>query len=121
MGWLSSKNKRKHQRRMNHYVRGVNKAIKNDPLWKGRFYIRQTGNPIFIEYEDGSGGGLYVRFRLYDKITGRTAITRYASSVNQWCFLNGYRLFEIMNKFIIETVDGNYCYSTEPIYYEEPK
>lgn len=75
MEWLSSKNKKKHQRRMNHYIRGVNKTIEKDPFWKGRFYIRQTGNPIFVEYDDGSGGELYVRFRLYDKITGRTAIT----------------------------------------------
>lgn len=120
MKWLSSKNRKKHQRRVNHYVRGVNKSIENDPLWKGRFYIRQIDSPIFVEYDDGSGGGLYVRFRLHDKVTGKTAVTRYTSSINHWCFLNGYRFFDIMNKFIIEIVDGIYCSSTEPIYYEEP-
>ena len=51
-GWMTSFNRKKHQRRMNKYVRELNKNIANDDLWRGRFVIRQEGNPGFYIYED---------------------------------------------------------------------
>lgn len=58
--------RKKHQRQVNQFVRELNHAIENDPLWKGRFYARQIQSSFFI-YEDRSGGRLYFRLRFFDK------------------------------------------------------
>ena len=98
-GWLSSRNKRKHQRHMNKAMRLVNNMIKNDPLWRGRFYVR-SGATCFCLYEDGSGGELFCKLLFFDKKTGRTV--KDYESVNHWCYFGGHHLFERMNEFIIE-------------------
>lgn len=109
VGWLTSNKMKKHQRRMNYFVRQVNYNIIQDSLWQGRFYIRQYGATFKHTYLDGSGSVLIVKFRLYDKKTGAIAETFY-DTVNAWCMFSGIRLFEIMNKFIVE-VEGNFQYN----------
>lgn len=116
MAWLISKKQKVHQRRINKYVRRLNKNIELDKEWQGRFYLRQFDSPIFVEYFDKSGAELYVKFKLFDKITNKTAFTGY-NSANHWCFLTGIHLFEIMNKFIIEVVEGVPCSSSDVLYY----
>ena len=39
MHWLTSKNKKRHQREINRLVREANKSIEKDDLWYGRFCI----------------------------------------------------------------------------------
>ena len=58
MYWLTSFNRKKHQRRMNRFVRAINKNIANDDLWRGRFVVKQVGTPYFYIYEDKSGAEL---------------------------------------------------------------
>ena len=59
--WLTSMNKKKHQRAINRAVRGFNKQLEQDNLWLGRFIVRQyEDSPQWCRYEDGSGAELYV-------------------------------------------------------------
>ena len=103
-GWLSSFDRKKHQRRMNKYVRGINKNIYNDNLWRGRFVVRQVGSPYFYTYEDGSGASLErIHLVITDRLNGRT-IDGW-NSVNGWCHWNGYRLWRWVNDAIIEGFD----------------
>ena len=103
-GWMTSFNRKKHQRRMNKYVRELNKNIANDDLWRGRFVIRQEGNPGFYIYEDKSGAEMpHVHLVITDLKTG----DRYDrwSTDNDWCHFNGSRIWEFANKAITEIFD----------------
>ena len=103
-GWMTSFNRKKHQRRMNKYVRELNKNIANDDLWRGRFVISQEGNPGFYIYEDKSGAEMpHVHLVITDLKTG----DRYDrwSTDNDWCHFNGSRIWEFANKAITEIFD----------------
>lgn len=103
-GWITSLNKKKHQRAMNALVRDMNKNIATDDLWRGRFYVRQIYAPQWYIYNDRSGAELFVHLKFYDKKTGRTYL--YADNVNGWRHCNGWRLWEKMNWFIVEYCDA---------------
>lgn len=119
MNWLCSLNRKKYQRRINHYMRLTNKNIEQDNLWRGRFYMRQYGSADFVVYDDKSGADLYLRFILYDRQTGETAITNWYS-VNEVCFLDGHKLFEIMNYFICRIEYGKDAIFNGPaLYFKE--
>lgn len=98
-GWLTSKNRKRHQRAMNELMRLMNQNIENDDLWKGRFYVRQVAAQWY-EYEDKSGAELWVVLRFIDKKTGFYWET--AETVNHWRWVNGNRLWWAMNDFIVE-------------------
>lgn len=103
-GWMTSFNRKKHQRRMNKYVRELNKNIANDDLWRGRFVICQKDNPGFYIYEDKSGAIMpHVHLVITDLKTGE----RYDKwdSDNDWCHFNGSRIWEFANKAITEIFD----------------
>lgn len=101
-GWLSSKNRKRHQRAMNDMMRQVNRGIERDELWKGRFYVRQLES-YWHEYEDKSGAELFVILCFYDKVTGITKTV--AETVNHWRYFNGSHLWWAMNDFIVKTVN----------------
>lgn len=103
-GWLSSFDRKKHQRRVNQYVRAINKNISKDDLWRGRFVVRQVGSPIFHIYEDKSGAELYnVHLVITDLKDGRT-YDRWGSG-NEWCHFGGSRIWEFANYAITEVFD----------------
>ena len=102
MTWMTSMNRKKHQRAMNKIVRVLNKNLEEDELWKGRFYVRQVASR-FQTYSDKSGAELFVILRLYDKETKLTKDVH--GFVNSWRFLNGYDLWRAMNDFIVEYVE----------------
>lgn len=103
--WLTSKNKKRHQRAINRLVRSFNKALEEDDLWCGRFIIRQVYAPQWHQYEDGSGAELFVHLKFVDRCTGRYWIA--AHDVNQWrgFYGNGYRIWEVTNWLITEHWD----------------
>ena len=107
-GWLTSKNRKRHQRAMNELMRLINKNIENDDLWKGRFYVRQVAAQWY-EYEDKSGAELWVVLRFIDKVTGFYWET--AETVNHWRWYNGNRLWWAMNDFITEKTN---VWQTDP-------
>ena len=109
---------KKAQRELNKHIRRVNKAIENDNLWLGRFYITQASSSWYA-YEDGSGGELFAVLVCVDKKDG---------TLYPWHegFLTGYqftpgRLFMFMNTFITEITDvykdGNSPYKKPVIDY----
>ena len=99
--WLCSKNRKRHQHAMNAIVRQLNRNIEQDDLWKGRFYARQVASGWRI-YEDKSGAELIVTLRFYDKVTGITKdYYGIANELRRW---NGFRVWHLMNDFIVEDV-----------------
>lgn len=100
--WITSKNKKRHQRMMNKMIREINKNLEKDGLWLGRFYVQQVYSPQWKIYEDKSGAEYFVHLKFIDKCTGRYWIQ--ADTVNHWrgCFGNGWRIWDKMNWFIVE-------------------
>lgn len=105
MRWLTSMNKKRHQREINRLVREANKSIEKDDLWHGRFCIKQIESPQWHIYEDKSGAEYFVHLKFIDKCTGRYWIQ--AETVNHWrsSFGNGWRLWDKMNWFIVNHLD----------------
>ncbi len=99
--WLTSKNTKVHQRRMNRAMRELNKNIENDSLWRGRFYVHQIARQRYV-YEDGSGMELWVILEFVDRKTGRTK--QLLETVNYWTSFCS-RLFWEANTFIVEDVN----------------
>ena len=102
MRWLTSMNKKRHQREINRLVRQVNKSIEKDDLWHGRFCVKQVESPQWHVYEDKSGAEYFVHLKFIDKCTGRYWVQ--AETVNHWrgSFGNGWRIWDRMNWFIVE-------------------
>ena len=100
--WLTSRNKKRHQRAINKLVRAMNRNLEQDDLWRGRFVIRQDEAPQWRRYEDGSGAELYVRLRFIDRATGRYYVKW--ETVNHWRGLrgNGWNVWLTMNLLITE-------------------
>lgn len=93
-------NKKKLHRKVNAYVKTINKNIYNDELWKGRFIIREYHfQAISYGFNDFTE---YFRFILIDKQTSKTKITGWYSSF-QILTLNC--LWLDMNDFITKDID----------------
>ena len=108
--WISTRNRKKQQRKMNKIVREMNKHIEQDDLWKGRFCCRQILSPVWYTWDDNSGSVLFVQLLFIDKKTGKTF--HYADDVASWYHFNHWRLWEKMNWFITE-----YC----QVWREDPR
>ena len=100
--WLTSHDKKRHQRAINKLVRVMNRRLEQDDLWRGRFVIRQDEAPQWRRYEDGSGAELYVRLRFIDRATGLYYVKW--ESVNHWRGLRatGFEIWKMMNWLITE-------------------
>ena len=82
--WLTSKDRKAHQRAINRAVRACNKQLELDDLWLGRFVVRQyEDSPRWRKYEDGSGAELWVKLKFIDRATGRYYVGNH--TVNEWC------------------------------------
>lgn len=101
MQWLTSQNRKRHQRAMNKLVRIMNRNIENDSLWLGRFYAKQIAAE-WVTYEDHSGAELWVTLQFVDKKTG--CDYKAAGTVNHWRYFNGSNLWWSMNEFIVDRV-----------------
>lgn len=102
--WLTSMDRKTHQRAINRAVRTFNKRLEQDDLWLGRFVVRQyEDSPQWRKYEDGSGAELWVKLKFIDRATGRYYVGNH--TVNEWCSFNGSRIWRIMNWLIAEHWD----------------
>lgn len=99
--WLTSKDRKVHQRAINRTVHAINKRLEKDDLWFGRFIVRQYEDaPRWRQYEGGSGAELWVKLKFIDRATGRYYVGNH--TVNEWCSFNGSRIWRIMNWLITE-------------------
>ncbi len=82
------------QRKINRYVRQMNRNLKEDNLWRGRFVVHQVYSD-WESFSDNSGGRLQVALNVRDKKTG----------VNRSFYFDSYdypwKLFSEVNDFII--------------------
>jgi hypothetical protein len=99
MEYRSSMHPKRHQRLLNKYMRRVNKTIEQDPLWRGRFIVRQKDR-WFGQYEDKSGYVMWHTLVFRDKKTGR--VYQWTADTFNWIFYNGTKLFQKMNSFIVD-------------------
>lgn len=114
MSWMYSCNRKKQQRKMNRYVRAINKNLEMDDLWRGRFYVRQVGSSVFYIYEDKSGASLErIHLIVTDRVTGKT--TDGYDSMNGWCHFDGSHLWRFVNDAIVKEFD---VWHNEPDPYE---
>lgn len=104
---MKNKMRKQYQKKLTAALKGVNREIKKDNLWLGRFEIRQ-GETHFSKWDDNSGGILYCKIRLVDKATGyyKDYIIDYFGKQCNW------HLWEMVNKFI--TVDCAVWRSGDP-------
>lgn len=89
---------KKLQRKVNRDIKTLNRAIEEDDLWLGRFYMRQVDRRVY-RYEDNSGVGMQLAFIMVDKQTGKNEMY-YCFS---WDILKTYRPWYALNDFIVET------------------
>lgn len=80
------------QKQINHFTRGLNKNLLNDELWRGRFYVHQV-DANWEEFDDKSGGELHVWLEVRDKKTGLFrgfAVSNYGTGWNLWSAVNEF-------------------------------
>lgn len=75
-----------------------NKNLREDELWRGRFYIHQERIYQYHTFDDGSGGILSIIFSLNDRKTGMSKEVSFSN-------YDYYHLWEEMNDFVIYDVD----------------
>ena len=85
-------------RKVNKIVRELNNAILNDPLWRGRFYIRQK-ETYFYTYEDKSGTYGHLVYEFIDLKTKQKSIKYFELIDFEPPFIS--KIFLAMNDFII--------------------
>ena len=100
--WITSMNRKQHQRAINKLVRTINKSIEKDELWQGRFQIHQVHSPEWHFYKDHSGADLWVCLRFVDRCSGLAS--EQWGSVNYWRGVraNGNRVWLFLNDFIVK-------------------
>ena len=97
-----SRSKRNVKRKIMDCIRAMNTNIKNDNLWRGRFYI----NCNTIDYRTYNDGIIYayIRMTVIDKKTGITAAT--VMSDSDCTFFGGYNFWHWVNDFVCQQTMG---------------
>lgn len=96
---MKYKERKKAQRKLNRYLKQLNKAVEKDDLLQGRYFIRQLKSD-WIEFDDFSGGQLRVFLEFKDKKSG--AIEKDFFSIGTWkyYYLGYVSIFSKLNEFI---------------------
>lgn len=97
---------KKVQRSINREIHKLNRMIEKDPLFKGRFIMRQFAN-YTKKYVDGSGYSYYVCIEVIDKKTKKIKkyepiLVLYGWNDDGINTFTAKRFFECMNDFIVE-------------------
>ena len=103
------KDRKKQQRKVNKIIREVNRRMKEDSLWRGRFQVKQLRSdyrPFSKNCYENDYGDFYVELEFIDKKTGKTKRSWYHPLS---LFKN--RIYAQLNDFIVV-----YCkvWSEEP-------
>ena len=92
-----------YQRKLNKLLSTVNKSIREDDLWKGRFEVRQMYSN-WNEFSDGSGGSLFVILRWRDKKTKYYYDYTFDYGSYYWAPFVDHHIFIMANDFITQKV-----------------
>lgn len=103
--YMHSLKRKKYQRAVNKIVREVNKSIKNDWLWDGRFVIRQR-EAYFHPFEDHSGAEFAFVLECIDTKTGKSEFRRFDNYDVDW-FIGRWINECITEKFGVWNEDPN--------------
>lgn len=98
--WRTSLKRKKHQQVINRIVRVMNKGLKEDNIWHGRFEVRQIHSDFHI-YEDQSGAFMIVYLEIIDKKNHKARIVRIEESQ----FFD-WKLWEAVNDFITKDINA---------------
>ena len=94
--------RKNYQRKLNKKIQNINKSLREDTLWKGRFEVRQI-DAFWEKFSDNSGGVIHVIIRLVDKKDGyyKDCIIEYAP----WLMGFSWELNSKINEFIVNDCD----------------
>lgn len=95
--------RKKYQKQLTRTLRKTNKTIRNDDLWRGRFYLMQRSSD-WHEFEDGSGGYIMATIRAYDHKTGK--YLDHFMNYAPYLTIERLDLLVFLNRFIIDHVDA---------------
>ena len=96
--WRTSLKRKKHQQSVNKVIRMMNKNLRNDPAWFGRFEIRQIHSEFYV-FEDKSGAYLIVFLEIVDKKTRKARMVH----IEEGQFFD-WHVWEAVNRFITEDI-----------------
>ena len=113
---MRDKKRKKLQKEVNKVIKSMNFAIKNDPLWKGRYYAKQI-NAVFKNFYDGSGIEMKFVLRFIDRKTSKNKDFYFDTFTGGVRFLH-WELFDTMNNFIINS--GVWNENPRPTYDNTP-
>ena len=113
---MRDKKRKKLQKQVNRIVKNINLGIKNDPLWKGRYFIRQI-NATFWNFEDGSGIEMEFMLRAHDRKTNQTEDKIFNTFSGSAYWLN-WDFFNFINDFILNS--GAWEENPRPTYDNTP-
>lgn len=89
---MRDKMQKKAQSKINKNMRALNKNLKEDTLWRGRFYVRQI-SARWNKFDDGSGGLLEAWVEIRDLKTGMYKgfwMDNYDLGWNLWTNVNDF-------------------------------
>ena len=99
--WKTTTNRKKIQRHINKEIRDLNRTLERDPLWRGRFYCKQT-DIAFVKGNDNTYTCAIVGVEFIDRKSGK----RMHHLFRKEDFMGTtWRLWERMNYFITERCD----------------
>ena len=101
--WISSNNYKKQKRVLVSDLKKINKNIRDDELWKGRFECRLIGSPEKYVYEDKSGMQVYFTIAVIDKKTNR--YVEKTDFVAAWHHFGGANISIFVNEAIVKRFD----------------
>lgn len=95
---LNARQRWRHRLWFHQYKNYVNRCIRNDDLWLGRFYITIEQDDMEW-FDDGSGGLMHALIIMHDRKTGRELARWYNGLDMDWLFWRDF------NNFIVEYCD----------------
>ena len=100
----SSNSKKNRKRKIVSCIKKMNKNLRDDPLWKGRFVVH-CDNFFHVSYTDGSGNYAIVYLTILDKEKKLLSNKRFDDL--DFTMFNGYHFWEWVNQFVCDcTMEG---------------
>ena len=93
----SNKQRKSEQRKVNRAIHRLNRNLRNDDLWRGRFECHQR-DANWQSFTDGSGGTLECLIEYRDKKTGRCLLSWSQDLAIYWFYEHSLKMNEFITK-----------------------